>query len=180
MKFSIPILLLLLLTLSCNKMSRDDPRISELQKDVTRLSEQNKQLSQSLSDLRRELEEVKARPPVAVAQTSTVPQKPPMTVERMKMGVEPLLEEIVRKIKASSDTPKKGDQYGMRIEFDLKHAVYGLVQSKDSKSPYAARVIVGYEKFLESQKESRSMSSGSEQFYFVYRDPKWVYQPPTQ
>lgn len=180
MRSSIPALFLLLLFLSCNKMSQDDARISQLQKDVVRLSEQNKQLEQTLTDLRRDLEEVKARPPVAMAQPSTAPQKPPMTVERMKMGVEPVLEEIVRKIKASSDTPKKGEQYGMRIEFDLKHAVYGLVQSKDSKAPYAARVIVGYEKFLESQKESRSMSSGSEQFDFVYRDPKWVYLPRPQ
>jgi hypothetical protein len=175
MRSLIPLLFVLLLT-SC-KTSQDDPRIPELQKDVVRLSEQNKKLEESINELRRGLQESREnQQPPPVQQAPAAPPRPVMTLERMKMGVEPVLEEVIRKIKVSSDTPKKGEQYGMRIEYDLKHAVYGLVQSKDRRAPYAARVIVSYQRFLESQKESREYGSGSQEFFFVYRDPKWVYQ----
>lgn len=158
---------------ACNTMPREDKRVGELQKEVARLSEENKNLEQSLKQLRQEFEEERDRRPVVQTQSAPSPQR--MTLEQMKIGVQPVLEEVIRKIKASADTPKKGKQFGMRVEYDLPHAVFGLVQNHDARLPYSAKVIVGYKKYLESQKESRAYSDGSQEFHFVYRDQKWVY-----
>lgn len=178
MKSSTFILCICIPFLSCG--AKDDPRISELQKDVVRLSEENKQQAQQIRQLQSDMQEAQTqmRAPAPAVQAAPAAARSTMTVERLKQGVAPVLEEVLRKLKESSDTPKRGEGYGMRTEFDLQHAVYGLVQTKDPRAPYAARVIVTYEKFLESHKESRSFGSGSQEFNFVYRNQKWVYQEP--
>lgn len=172
--FSSLMLILALLAVACSKMPREDTRISQLQKEVARLSEENKKLEQSLQRLRQEVEEEHNRSPIVQTQSSPAPQR--MTLEQMKTGVLPVLQEVIRKIKMSSDTPKKGDGFGMRIEYDIPHAVYGLVQNRDPRALYSARVIVGYKKYLESKKESRAYSDGSQAFHFVFREQKWIYQ----
>ena len=177
MKFFFLFLCVSLLLFSCARKEREDPRIAQLEKDVARLSDENKQLEQSINELRAGLGRPQTQQTAPQAQT-TAASRVPMTVERMKGGVTPVLEEMIQKIKQASDTPKRGDGYGMRTEYDVSHAVFGLVQSKDSSAPYTARVIVKYEKFLESNKESRSYGSGSQEFRFVYRNQKWVYQKP--
>lgn len=176
MRFFLFILFLPLLLLSCEKKTQEDPRIAQLQKDVARLSEENKQLEQSLGELRDELEQSQTQQVIPAPQTAQAPSPPAMTVDRMKAGVQPVLEEVIRKVKEASDTPRKGTQYGMRTEYDLQHAVFGLIQTRDRRAPYAARVIVKYEKYLESQIESHSYGSGSDEFYFVYRNGKWVHE----
>lgn len=160
-----------LLLISCAGNEREDPRVARLEKEVARLSEENKRLQQSIEEL--QTREASVEP----VQTQAA-QRIPMTVERMKAGVTPVLEEVIQKFKETSDTPKRGDGFGMRTEYDVGHAVFGLVQSRDAGAPYTARVIVKFEKFLESNKESRSYGSGSQEFRFVYRNQKWVYQKP--
>ncbi|HJZ12598.1 MAG TPA: hypothetical protein VJ521_10630, partial [Acidobacteriota bacterium] len=89
-------------------------------------------------------------------------------------GVEPLLKDVISKLKLAAETPKSGTQFGMRVEYDLKKAVYGLVRNDDPAVPYAAKVIVRYEKFLESETLSRSYGSGTVQFLFAYTHNRWV------
>ena len=64
----------------------------------------------------------------------------------------------------------------MRVEYDLKNAVYGLVKNDDQSAPYSAKVIVKFEKFLESDEVSRSYGNGSSTFVFAYRNKQWILQ----
>lgn len=170
----LPFLSVLMLSFSCGNAPREDPRIAQIQKDLARQEEENRRLQKEMEDLRQELRSVQSQPSTQTMPSQ--PARPSMTLDRMKSEVAPVLAEVIRRIKEDSDTSRKGDQYGMRVEYDLNHAVYGLVQSKDRKTSYLAKVIVKYEKFLESQKESHSYGSGAQEFFFAYRGQKWVYQ----
>ena len=159
---------------SCTKKEASDPRVDQLQNEVAKLSGKNKKLQSDVLELQQKIEELEVRAatpvPVSTAQSQA---RIPMTAERMKAEVAPVLEAEIRKIKLASDTPRKGSAYGMRVEYDTKHAVYGLNQSKDRKT-YAARVVVKYEKILESETDSRTYDTGSQEFRFAYKNGKWV------
>lgn len=168
------LLFVLVSSLSCRPEKEDrDSQITELQKDVKQLSEENRQLLREVQRLREEM-----KPPQT---ESTTPAKTitkvadEMTLQRMKREVEPLLKEIIDTIKQTTETPRKDRQYGMRIEYDLKNAVFGLMNVQDGFVP-SAKVIVKYEKFLESATDSRSIGEGSSSFLFSYQNDRWVLQ----
>jgi hypothetical protein len=56
----------------------------------------------------------------------------------------------------------------------LQNAVYGL-QNNEGSNP-SAKVIVKFEKFLESGEDSRSYGSGSSTFVFIYQNKQWLLQ----
>jgi len=162
-------LLILSFLFACRQEKQKDPQMDQLQKDVKQLSGENQRLLKELQNLREELKQ----------QTQPVPAKKTisrqeMTMEQMKADVEPVLKEAILRIKKTAETPSKDKQYGMRIEYDLANAVYGL-QKNEGFSP-SAKVIVKYEKFLESDKDSRSYGSGSSIFVFAYHNKQWVLQ----
>ena len=164
--------LICLFPLSACEKQEQDPQIQNLQRDVKQLSEENRKLLEEIRNLHKEM--VKQNTP----QTEPVPKESPpsekMTVDKMKAQVAPLLKEVIKKIKDDSETPKHGDRYGMRVEYDLSHAFYGLVRSENPEAPYFAKVLVRYEKFLESEQVSRSYGVGSSSFLFAYRANRWV------
>ena len=166
--------LILILTCfpACNRQQPSqtpDPRLAQLQNDVRKLSEENQQLQQEIQTLRAQL---------SAQQTQTASATSPadsITVERVKKEVAPVLKEAIERIKKNAETAKTGGQFGMRIEYDLKNAVYGLVMGDSGDPPYA-KVIVGYEKFLESNNSSRSYGNGSTTFVFAFRNNEWILQ----
>jgi hypothetical protein len=158
-----------------------DPRIAQLQKDVRQLSEENKNLKNELQNVHDEMiatqTAVAAKTPESQPQTGPiVASGPQMTVEGMKHQLQPLLVDFIQKLKAAGDTPHKGSQYGMRIEYDLTKAVYGLIQNNDPDEPFRGKVIVPYKKFLESQTDSRFYGEGTTQFIFTFQDGHWALQ----
>lgn len=112
----------------------------------------------------------------AAPQTAPVPKEPEMTVDQMKRDLQPLLIDFIQKLKAAGETPRKGNQYGMRIEYDLTKAVYGLVKNDDADEPFRGKVIVPYKKFLESETDSRFYGDGTTQFFFTFQDRHWSLQ----
>lgn len=147
-----------------------DPQIDQLRKDVKQLSDENQRLLKELQNLREELKQ--QTQPVVKETKPVVGQE--MTMEQMKAEVEPVLKEAIIRIKKTAETPRKDKQYGMRIEYDLANAVYGL-QNNEGYPP-SAKVIVKYEKFLESDKDSRSYGAGSSTFVFAYQNKQWILQ----
>jgi hypothetical protein len=165
--------LLLLSPLACRQETKGkDTQISELQRDVKQLSQENKELIREIQSLREEMKQSEPEPKPADIQPVPVEV---MTVERMKKGVEPLLKDVIDKLKQTAETPRKEKQYGMRIEYDLKNAVYGLMHTGEGYPP-SAKVIVQYEKFLESGEDSRSIGLGNSTFIFAYQEKRWVLQ----
>jgi hypothetical protein len=169
----------LLSSVACRQNQNQDQRAAQIQqqqqqREIKRLSEENQRLSDEIRSLRAELK-AKQNPTPQPQSSPKVPENNPMTVERMKTEIKPLLEETIDYIKKTSETPRKQNQYGMRIEYDLKNAVYGLINDEDGTVPYA-KVIVQYEKFLESEKDSRSYGSGSSTFLFAYHNHRWTLQ----
>ena len=169
------LLIVSFLTPACrSEKAEKDSQISELQKDVKQLSDENRELLKEVQALRDEI-----KPP----QTEAVPvpaepePEPAMeiTIEQVKTEVGPLLAEVIDKIKQTAETPRRERQYGMRIEYDLKNAVYGLMNSQQGSEP-AAKVIVKYEKFLESASDSRAYGTGNSIFVFAYQNDRWVLQ----
>ncbi|MCI0602041.1 hypothetical protein L0156_03440 [bacterium] len=154
----------------CSQEKQKDPQMEQLQKDVKKLSDENQRLLKELQNLR---EELKPQSQPVVPETKPAPRTE-MTLEQMKAEVEPVLKEAIGRIKKTAETPKKEKQYGMRIEYDLANAVYGL-QNNEGYPP-SAKVIVKYEKFLESDKDSRSYGSGSSTFVFAYHNRQWILQ----
>ena len=148
--------------------------MQELQKDVRRLSGENRKLLEEIQSMRKDLQ--KQITPQTQPAAKKMPPAEKMTLEKMKAEVAPLLKEIIAKIKESSETPKRGNRYGMRIEYDLPHAFFGLIRTENRETPYMAKVIVRYEKFLESQEVSRSYGLGSTTFLFEYRANRWLLQ----
>lgn len=161
--------------LACRKEEKD-PRIEELQKDVRLLLQENEKLRKEVQSLHVEKEKpvVPQTAPEEIAGTVTKPDE--MTVEKMKLEIEPSLLDLINRIKSAAETPKKGIQFGMRQEYNLKKAVYGLVRTDDPVTPYQAKVIVPYEKYLESDSVSRSYGAGSTTFIFVNRGGQWFLQ----
>ena len=153
------------------KKETNDPQIARLQQDVQKLTEENRRLLEELQNIRKDLKQ-SSNPAPAVQQTQTA-EETRITIEQMKQGVEPLLKDVVTNLKKAAETPRKDRQYGMRIDYDLKNAVYGL---HHSGSVPMAKVIVKYEKFLESGSDSRSYGSGSSTFVFVYHNERWLLQ----
>jgi regulator of replication initiation timing len=152
-----------------NKAQQPDPQIDQLKNDVRKLSEDNQRLQRELEELRSQINQPAPSP--AEIQPQTIHQ---MSLEEMKKEVAPILKETIDKIKKANETPKNGDQYGMRMEYDFNHAVYGLAQTEDEAAPYSAKVIVKFEKFLESNQSSKSYGNGSNTFLFSYRNGQWV------
>jgi len=167
-----------LLPAACKQ--REDSRIAPLQQDVKRLTTENQRLSsenqrlqEEVSQMRDKIKDLETAQTHPVKEEKAAPPKEVMTVDRMKESVDPLLKEAISKIKASSETPKKANQFGMRVEYDLKRAFYGLVQSDQPGIPYMGKVLIGYTKFLESERLSKQYGTGTTQFLFAYRAGVW-------
>jgi cell division septum initiation protein DivIVA len=170
--FNIPLIVLsFLVSVSCSKSVEKDPRVEKLQNEVQALAQQNKELQTEIRQLQTQVQELKDQQ-VTKAQTQQQGQK--MTVDMMKREIRPALEEAIQDIRKKAETPRSGTQFGMRVEYDLKNAFYGLIETGDERSPYQAKVIVTFEKFLESEKESKSYGKGSTMLVFSYRKRKWV------
>ena len=168
----IPTAFLFLSLSSCRQPEKGpDPEISKLQEDVHRLAQENEKLLDEIKAMRRELTEQREKENQAA---QTKPAEREMTVDRMKLEVQPVLQETIHQLKAVTDTPRKGKQFGMRTEYDLKRAVFGLVRSDDPRTPYFAKVVVRYERFLESENESKSYGFGTINFLFAYRNGHWL------
>jgi cell division protein FtsB len=169
----------LFLTITCKKEKlapdEKDAKIQQLRQDVDRLSVQTQKLREEIVKLQDRVAQNEALQTKAFAERNSSSSSE-MNVDRVKREVGPLLSIEIQKLKKSSDTPKHGTQFGMRTEYDTKKAVYGLVRNDNPAIPYLARVIVPYEKFLESDKGSRSMSKGSTKFLFAYRKNKWTFE----
>ena len=170
---------LLLSLLSCKeeKPAPDarDARIQQLEKQVAGLSGDVQDLHNQISMMQQQITEIQAAQTRA-ASLSVSSSRSEMTVERVKQEVGPLLPGAIEKVKKETDTAKKGSQFGMRTDYDPKRAVYGLVRSDNPEIPYYARVIVSYQKYLVSSKESREMSTGSTRFLFAYRKGRWTFE----
>ncbi len=166
------LLALIVLIFSCSKATEKDPRIEKLQHEVKKLAEQNKELESQIKRLQSQSNEREAEQAMPAEQTQEAVTK--MTVERMKKEIKPALDKAIQELKQSVETPRKGTQYGMRVEYDLKKAFYGLIETGDTRVSYQAKVIVTFEKFLESEEESKSYGKGSTMLLFSYRQNRWV------
>lgn len=170
------ILFALSLIISCRQQKAEkDPQMDQLQKDVKQLSEENRRLMNEVQSLRKELQQKQAPQPSPETQQRQ-PAEDGMTVEQMKREVAPVLKEAIEQIKQNSESPKNERQFGMTVQYDLKNAVYGLVKNGDESAPYHAKVLVKFEKFLESGNVSRSYGNGSSTFVFAYRNKQWILQ----
>jgi hypothetical protein len=149
-----------------------DAKVQKLEQEVSRLTEENRRLEEEMQSLQTQMEaHLDAQ---TIPSTSVQAQKPEMTLDRLKQQIAPALKEAILKMKKVSETPKKGRQFGMRMQYDTPAAVYGLITTGDSEVPYRAKVIVKYEKFLESEKKSDSYGSGSTTFFFALKKNRWV------
>lgn len=171
-------LLLLSFFISCNKQPTEDPRVPKLQQEVQSLNAKTEQLNQQVQQLQQQITDLQTR---ALEQTQSRTaadsnRAEEMSVSRMKREVEPLLTKMIDQFKAETDTESKGNQFGMRVEYDLKHAVYGLSRTQNEAAPYLAKVIVPYQKFVSSSKESRSYGTATREFVFLNTKGKWIYQ----
>jgi chromosome segregation ATPase len=156
---------------SCSKAPEKDPRVEKLQSDVQKLAEQNKKLQSEVERLQTQLTESQSQPAVLPVQTPEAVKK--MTVDRMKVEIRPALDKAILDLKKSAETPRQGNQFGMRVEYDLKKAFYGLIETGNERVPYQAKVIVTFEKFLESGTESKSYGKGSTMLMFAFRNNRW-------
>ena len=170
------ILFALSLLLSCRQQTKGkDPQIDQLQRDFKQLSSENQRLLKEVQTLREEMRQRQA--PHSAPESQTAQQTTElMSVDQMKKEVGLILKDAIERIKKSSETPKGENKFGMRVEYDLKNAVYGLVNNNDPSAPYSAKVIVKFEKFLESGNVSRSYGNGSSTFVFAYRNKQWILQ----
>jgi cell division protein FtsL len=169
----IPLFIFSLVLLSCSKTVEKDSRVEKLQKEVQDLAQENKEQEAELHQLQTQIAELQTQ---RATQTAATRQQQPkqMTVEVMKREIKPVLDEAIRDVKKKAETPSKGSQFGMRVEYDLQKAFYGLIETGDQRVPYQAKVIVTFEKFLESERESKSYGKGSTMLLFSYRKNKWV------
>ena len=165
------LILLVVTSFSCTKTPEKDPRVEKLQSDVQKLAEQNKKLESEVERLQTQVNDPQSQPVLPVVQTQETVTK--MTVDRMKKEIRPALDKAIQEIKKDAETPRKGNQFGMRVEYDLKKAFYGLIETGNSRVPYQAKVIVTFEKFLESGSESKSYGKGSTMLMFAYRNNRW-------
>lgn len=166
------LLTFIVLTVSCSKAPEKDPRIEKLQDEVKKLAEQNKELESEIKQLQSQSNERERERGLPAEQMQEAETK--MTVERMKKEIKPALDKAIQELKQSAETPRKGTQYGMRVEYDLKKAFYGLIETGDERVPYQAKVIVTFERFLESEEESKSYGNGSTMLLFSYRHNRWL------
>lgn len=142
------------------------------------LEEENGRLRDQWMAQSRELEELKgssrqAEDPAKTA-SSTAPQ---MTLERMKRELEEPLRRAIATVKQKLETSGggKGERFGMRLEYEEKNAVYGLIrQEDDPDSPFLGKVLVPYEKFFESGTQSKSYGRSTTEFVFLYTRGKWI------
>jgi TolA-binding protein len=160
--------------ISCqrNVSQQPDPRVQKLEQEVRRLNEENQKLEDQIQDLQTRMQthiDVQTMPSIPEKE-----KKSQMTVQILKQQIAPALKEAISKSKKQLETPKRGSQFGMRMEYDLPAAVYGLITTGDPEIPYRAKVIVKFEKFLESEKKSDSYGSGSTTFLFALRKNRWV------
>jgi cell division protein FtsB len=165
------LVLLVVTNFSCTKAPEKDPRVEKLQNDVKQLAEQNKKLESEVERLQTQLNEQQSQPALPEAQTQETVTK--MTVDRMKKEIKPALDKAIQDLKKSAETPRTANQFGMRVEYDLKKAFYGLIDTGNERVPYQAKVIVTYEKFLESGTESKSYGKGSTMLMFAHRNNHW-------
>jgi alanyl-tRNA synthetase len=163
--------ILMVTYISCTKTSEKDPRVEKLQNDVQKLADQNKKLQSEVERLQTQLTESQSQP--ALPSVETQPAAKKMTVDRMKIEIRPALDKAIQDLKKSAETPRKGNQFGMRVEYNLNKAFYGLIETGNERVPYQAKVIVTFEKFLESGSESKSYGKGSTMLMFAYRNNHW-------
>lgn len=164
----------ILFTASCQRdISRQpDPKVQKLEQQVQQLSEQNRKLQEDIKDLQSKMQShIDAQ---TIPTTPVKERKTEMTLEKLKQQVAPALKEAILKTKKQSETPKRGTQFGMRLDYDVPAAIYGLITTGDPAIPYRAKVIVKYEKYLESEKKSDSYGSGSTTFLFALKKNRWV------
>jgi hypothetical protein len=159
---------------SCEEKTSRQPdlKVQRLEQEVNRLTDENRRLEEQMQALQTQMQaQLDAQ---TIPSTPVRPQKTEMTVEKLKQQIAPFLKEAIVKMKKVSETPKKGKQFGMRMEYDTPAAVYGLITTGDPEIPYRAKIIVKYEKFLESEKKSASYGSGSTTFLFALKKNRWV------
>src|SRR5262245_38016380 len=158
------LIVLVVTTFSCTKAPEKDPRVEKLQSDVNKLVEQNKKLELEVERLQSQLNEAQSQPAQPSVQTQEAVTK--MTVDRMKKEIRPAQDKAIQELKKSAETSGQENQFGMRVEYDLKKAFYGLIETGNERVPYQAKVIVTFEKFLESGTESKSYGRGSTMLMF--------------
>src|SRR5262245_53132907 len=120
LKCNLLYLLLVVTSFSCTKAPEKDPRVEKLQSDVQKLAEQNKKLQSEVERLQTQLSEAQSQPALPPVQTQQAVRK--MTVDRMKVEIRPALDKAIADLKKSAETPRKGDHFGMRVEYDLQKA----------------------------------------------------------
>jgi vacuolar-type H+-ATPase subunit I/STV1 len=163
--------LLVVTCFACSRVPEKDQRVEKLENDVQKLAEQNKKLQSEVEHLQTQLSESQTQPASPTVQSQPAAKK--MTVDRMKIEIRPALDKAIQDLKKSAETPREGNQFGMRVEYDLKKAFYGLIETGNDRVPYQAKVIVTFEKFLESETDSKSYGKGSTMLMFAYRNNRW-------
>lgn len=167
------VLMTLLAVATCKKEEKQpDLQMQKLEDNVKILADENRKLVTEIQQLRQDLEQQRQE----AASSEAAGAEDEMTVERMKAELEPLLKDVVQRIKRARETPSKGTHFGLRMQYKLDRAVYGLIRNEDPAVPYSAKVIVPYEKYLESEEVSRSYGDGNTIFYFAYAADRWIFQ----
>ncbi len=87
-----------------------------------------------------------------------------MSVDRARAELAPLLSAMVEKLKDERDTTNATSGFGMRTEYYLKAAVFGLIRSSEPGTSYLVKVLVPYEKFVVSSTGSKSYGKDTERF----------------
>lgn len=161
-----------------------DPETARMRDDIGRLSKENQQLKNQIDSLSNQLRQqqtqisdlVEKQPKPAPAQP--FPEEPKtqaaMSVDRARAELAPLLSAMVEKLKDDRDTTNATSGFGMRTEYYLKAAVFGLIRSSEPGTSYLVKVLVPYEKFVVSTTGSKSYGKDTERFLFAYRKQKWV------
>lgn len=165
---------------SCRQQK--DPEIAQLRDEVGRLSKENQQLKEQVDTLSNQLQEqqtqvsdlMEKQPKPAVAAPPDEPKPQGMTVDRARAELTPSLSAMIEKLKDERDTATAQGGYGMRTEYYLKSAVFGLIRSSEPGTSYLVKVLVPCEKFVVSESGSKSYGRDTQRFLFAYRKQKWV------
>ena len=160
-----------------------DPEVAKLHEDVDRLSKENQQLKQQMDSLSSQVQEQqtqlsdwteKQSKPPAQPDVPEEPKPQPMTVDRARAELMPVPAGMVKRNEDQRNTAVASGAYGMRTEYNLKSAVFGLIRNSEPGTPYLVKVLVPYEKYVVSESGSKSYGKDTERFLFAYRKQKWI------
>jgi hypothetical protein len=179
----VALLLALSVFASAGCRQQKDPEIAQLRDEVGRLSKENQQFKEQVDSLSSRIKEqqtqisellVAKQPKPAVTAAPDEPKPQGMSVDRARAELTPLLSAMIKELKDERDTATATGGFGMRTEYYLRSAVYGLIRSTDPGTSYLVKVLVPSEKFVVSQTGSKSYGKDTERFLFAYRKQKWV------